>query len=890
MLGLALVGLVVGTLRPAPANAATITVTTLQDEGGAGPDCSLREAVEAASTDTSVGGCSAGSGNDTITFSVTGTITLNYRMYEQMNVTTGTLTIRGPGSDHLTIDGSGLTDLFLVNAPAQLTLSGLTLANGLGYNLGGAIYNAGGDIVITDCVFTGNQSRRSIGGGAIFSRDGSLSITNSTFNNNQSTLVSLVNTNGGAIYSDGSSLSIKDSTFTNNTARDNGGAIYHYGGPFSISGSTFRNNESTNFNGGAIYLNQAQLDLSTSTFDHNTADDRAGAIYIYDGILNLTTSTLSNNVSGGYGGALYNDDGTITITNSTIVGNEADDHYGGSAIYHDGSALSITNSTFAANQSGDLAALLIDSGSAGLKNVLLANATPGDSPNCGGSITDQGGNIAADASCDLNHPTSQNNADPRLGQLSNNGGPTLTLPLLDGSPAIDAGVGCPPPTTDQRGATRTAPCSSGAFEADAPLPVSRFGVTVSTTTATAGVPLELTVTALDDTGERVAGYRGTVQFSSTDPAFAPGIDFRYTFTAADAGAHTFPVTFQTAGPAQTITVTDTVTSTRTGTNPAVAVQPVISRISPAYGPATGTAVTIEGRGFSTAPGGTRFVFADEMRDAFTDVVCTTDTVCEATAIAQQDNLPEGSAEAIPIQALVAGQRSPADSQDRSIYFAWYARPLLTSLSSSSGPPMGGNQVTLSGGSFPFPSVGFQAPVRVSFGSAAVDLPDGCQSNGTCTVTAPAGSGTVDVTITTPGGTSAVLSYTYQPGSTPTPPPGPAMTVQGTVTRDGRPVFAGAIEARVGGMICGAGAVLNGAFQLRVASSATLPGCGTEGAAVSFRVNGVAAEGSVTFSGGGSVSVTLRVSGAAGAPALPQPSIPPLPGLPIGPFWPLTPSR
>lgn len=52
--------------------------------------------------------------------------------------------------------------------------------------------------------------------------------------------------------------------------------------------------------------------------------------------------------------------------------------------------------------------------------------------------------------------------DPLLGALSDNGGPTQTIPLLEGSPAIDAAEGCS--ATDQRGEPRGAACDIGAFE------------------------------------------------------------------------------------------------------------------------------------------------------------------------------------------------------------------------------------------------------------------------------------------------------------------------------------------------------------------------------------------------------------------------------------------
>jgi len=77
----------------------------------------------------------------------------------------------------------------------------------------------------------------------------------------------------------------------------------------------------------------------------------------------------------------------------------------------------------------------------------------------------------------------------------------------------------------------------------------------------AGVAHDFTVTAKDANGNTDAGYRGTVHFTSTDPKAILPPD--YTFTAADAGVHTFSVTFKTAG-TQGVRARDTVTSTMTG--------------------------------------------------------------------------------------------------------------------------------------------------------------------------------------------------------------------------------------------------------------------------------------------------------------------------------------
>jgi len=98
-------------------------------------------------------------------------------------------------------------------------------------------------------------------------------------------------------------------------------------------------------------------------------------------------------------------------------------------------------------------------------NSIIANNPKGD---CNNPITDGGGNLASDDTCSFTAATSRKNLNLQLDPagLKDNGGPTPTIALLPGSPAIGAAVSCPPPTTDQRGIARPqgAACDSGAYE------------------------------------------------------------------------------------------------------------------------------------------------------------------------------------------------------------------------------------------------------------------------------------------------------------------------------------------------------------------------------------------------------------------------------------------
>jgi hypothetical protein len=121
---------------------------------------------------------------------------------------------------------------------------------------------------------------------------------------------------------------------------------------------------------------------------------------------------------------------------------------------------------------GHVGAPVVDG--AGEQIRLVANSTSGG--NCGGTIISNGYNLSSDGTCNFNNTGDLNNTSPKLGQLGNHGGPTQTIPLLSGSPAIDAGNpnGCTDGNghllkTDQRGYPRPdkedeTGCDMGAYE------------------------------------------------------------------------------------------------------------------------------------------------------------------------------------------------------------------------------------------------------------------------------------------------------------------------------------------------------------------------------------------------------------------------------------------
>lgn len=147
-----------------------------------------------------------------------------------------------------------------------------------------------------------------------------------------------------------------------------------------------------------------------------------------------------------WGGGIGNE-GTLTLSNSTISGNTGD--YGAGIGNYRGITV-LQNSIVATNSTG---------------NCYLRSP-----------ITSNGYNLSSDHTCNFSNSSDRNNINPKLGPLQNNGGPTQTMALLPGSPAIDAGnpTGCKDNTghlltSDQRGMPRPdkedkTGCDVGAYE------------------------------------------------------------------------------------------------------------------------------------------------------------------------------------------------------------------------------------------------------------------------------------------------------------------------------------------------------------------------------------------------------------------------------------------
>jgi len=406
-------------------------------------------------------------GGGTVTFACDGTITL------ANTITNESDTVLDASGHQVSISGGNAVRALFVNTNTALTLVNLTMANGRS-DKGGAIFDEG-FLNAINCLFSDNV------------------VSNGDFHGNLPMISS-----GGAIYNAGTAV-VSGCTFLHNQAmgvtypgpapeggQGRGGAICNIG-VLRVDGSLFVSNEAI-----GLWGKRGQDWLGTS--GSPGASGFGGALF-NGGVVTLVNSTISsNNCIGGAGG--WGGDGPYSMAGVERVylgpgGNGGAGGSGlGSGIYSDGYPAMLTNCTVAFNSAtGGMGgyggggsppggtgangtaggAIHLSAGSLLINDIVAANSPS----NCSGILSDLGHNLSSDSSGGFTNSTSLTNTNPKLGLLTDNGGPTPTIALLSGSPAIDAGDTAAAPPTDQRGFPRPAGAAAdiGAFEYGSMLPV-----------------------------------------------------------------------------------------------------------------------------------------------------------------------------------------------------------------------------------------------------------------------------------------------------------------------------------------------------------------------------------------------------------------------------------
>ncbi|HEX6832834.1 MAG TPA: choice-of-anchor Q domain-containing protein, partial [Rudaea sp.] len=327
------------------------------------------------------------------------------------------LTLIGPATRTLAIDGAGTDRVFVHLGYGSFTIQDLTVRHGAARG-------------------TGFQTT---GGGCLVSL-GFLDLEHSTVTGCYSAAEGVY---GGAIFA--YNLTMQSSTLTGNvamgkhpatgTASWGGGAYVAYAtlDRSTVSGNSARHDAADPFanygTGGGVFTNFGAYVAQSAVFG-NDADTLGGGLASYDGIVALDSTISGNHVRSGAGGGLslrlfYG----ATLSNTTITNNTAPT---GGGVYARLPFQALTlQSTIVANNHGTVGA-----------DLAAASAL----------LVDGANNLVREVDANTTLPPATLRSDPLLLPLAQNGGPTPTHALTIGSPAVDTGNNVNSQATDQRGA------------------------------------------------------------------------------------------------------------------------------------------------------------------------------------------------------------------------------------------------------------------------------------------------------------------------------------------------------------------------------------------------------------------------------------------------------
>lgn len=285
--------------------AAVITVDTLAD-GSLPGQCTLRDALVSANTDTATAACAAGSGADEIVFQsgLSGTITLTGGFLPIQSE----VTISGPGADQLTISGNNVDRVFYAVNSSGAVIDRLRLTDGSTAHVGGgaAVLAQNSTVVLSNCEIADNYSSASAYGGAVTANLSDLTINQCELTGNTVVGGALRGSNnafGGAVLSVNSQLSISGSLFSANQAGSYGGALALFNSLATVSSSTFSTNQA--LFGGAISVgdgSNAYIDGSLITLNEGAAG--GGLIVGSLATANLTDVDIYANIATYQGGGI----------------------------------------------------------------------------------------------------------------------------------------------------------------------------------------------------------------------------------------------------------------------------------------------------------------------------------------------------------------------------------------------------------------------------------------------------------------------------------------------------------------------------------------------------------------------------------------------------------
>jgi hypothetical protein len=343
---------------------------------------------------------------------------------------------------------------------------------------------------------------------------------------------------GGNLFSQGV-LTLNDDWITNGYACS-GAGVANYEGTMTVERTLIAGNSSACGGGDSGGIENFGCPASGSGTLNCASGDMPGHLVI-------DNSTIANNDARLVGGVFQWNDATntISINSTTIAGNASKDEI--FPVRPSGGGLGVS-----------------DAGVARIRNSIVANnvqisGTTTTPSNCFrlSTITSLGRNLDSDPSTDCGFTSAgdKSNVNPLLGPLQNNGGPTNTMALSAGSPAIDqipaVGAGCP--SIDQRGVPRPQgpACDMGAFERGVPPTCSSASAQTAAGGSTVTVSLSCHESATGPltytiTTPPAHGTLGLIDQSTGAVSYTPNAGFfgtdTFTYTGSDTGGTSSPAT------------------------------------------------------------------------------------------------------------------------------------------------------------------------------------------------------------------------------------------------------------------------------------------------------------------------------------------------------------
>lgn len=281
--------------------------------------------------------------------------------------------------------------------------------NNISYKDGAAIGSGSGTVNITGYTFNQNSAKNN-GGAIWVDANVTSKITNAVFTGNTTTSVESGdgddNNRGGAIFNNGATITVTNTSFTDNKAVKNGGAIYiakegvvKFIGEGSDASNAFFKGSETNADGGAICIGSGTLNIKGYTFEGNIAGKNGGAVNIANGKgikVEITDSYFNGNkANDGQGASVKNnsEDKTVEITiKNSVFENEYAKKSGGS-IYNRAGVLTIISSSFKNNSGSVGGAINQAGGSLTATSCTFEGNQTRDKSEGGGAIIATGGSM-----------------------------------------------------------------------------------------------------------------------------------------------------------------------------------------------------------------------------------------------------------------------------------------------------------------------------------------------------------------------------------------------------------------------------------------------------------------------------------------------------------------